>query len=68
MVTQDEGDEEEGNSKEYGDAGDQVDEVVDFLSDRGLSSIQAGSQASNSSHHLKTKSILRTIGNLTSDM
>lgn len=41
MVAKNESNHEEGNSKEHSDASNQVDEVMDFLRNRGLSSVQA---------------------------
>lgn len=55
MVAEDEGDEEEGDSEEHGHSGDEVDEVVDLLGDRGLARVQTGGQTSDTAHHLCTK-------------
>jgi len=50
VVAEDESNDEEGNAQEDGHASDQVDEMVDFLGDGGFSSVQTGSQTSNTSH------------------
>lgn len=55
VVSENEGNNEEGNSEEDSHASDQVDEMVDFLSDGGLSRVQSRSQASNTSHYLDIK-------------
>ena len=47
VVAEDEGDDEEGDAKEDGDAGDDVDEVLDLFGDRGLTSLETGGQTSN---------------------
>lgn len=39
MIAKDERDKEEGNSEEYSDASNQVNKMVDFLSDGGLPSV-----------------------------
>lgn len=39
MIAKDERDKEEGNSEEYGDASNQVNKMVDFLSDGGFASV-----------------------------
>lgn len=52
MVAEDESDDEEGDTEEDGHARDEVDEVVDLLGDRGLSSVQARSEAGDTAHHL----------------
>lgn len=51
MVAQNECNDEEGDTQEYGHTGDQVDEMVDFLCNRGFASVQTGGQASNTSHN-----------------
>ena len=51
MVSEDEGDDEEGNSKEDGDSSNQVDEVLDFASDGSHSSVQSGGQVGNTTHN-----------------
>ena len=53
VVAEDEGDDEEGDSEEDGDGGDDVDEVLDLLGNRGLTSLKTGGKTSNSAHHLK---------------
>ena len=52
VVAEDEGDDEEGDSEEDGDGGDDVDEVLDLLGNRGLTSLKTGGKTSNSAHHL----------------
>ena len=47
VVAQDESDYEETDTKEDGDCGDDVDEVLDLLGDRGLTSLKSGGQAGN---------------------
>ena len=47
VVAEDEGDDEEGDSEEDGDAGDDVDEVLDLLGDGGLASLKSGGEAGN---------------------
>ena len=47
VVAEDEGDDEEGDAKEDGDAGDDVDEVFNLLGDGGLSSFEARGQPGN---------------------
>lgn len=39
MITKDERDKEEGNSEEYSDASNQVNKMVDFLSNGSLPSV-----------------------------
>ena len=51
MVTEYEGYDEEGHTEEYGHPRDQVDEMMNLLSDRRFTSIKAGCQAGNPSHH-----------------
>lgn len=50
MVAEDDGDDEEGDTQEGGNASDQVDKVMDFLSNGSVASVQAGCQASDASH------------------
>ena len=59
MVSEDESDEEEGHSEEDSDSGDEVDEVVDFLGDGCLASVQPRGQTGNTAHH----SIVTTADN-----
>ena len=47
VVAEDEGDDEEGDSEEDGDAGDDVDEVLNLLGDGGLATLKSGGQAGN---------------------
>lgn len=54
MVAEDEGDDEERNSEEDGDARDQVDEVVDFLCDGSLACVQTRGQTGDAAHYLNT--------------
>ena len=51
MVTQDESYNKEGNTKEHSYTSNQMDEMVDFLSNGCLSSVQTRSQTSNTTHH-----------------
>lgn len=55
MVAEDKSDDEERNSQEDGDASDQVDEVVDFLRDGGLSRVESRGQTGDAAHYLWTK-------------
>lgn len=50
MVAQDESNHEESHTQEDGHTSDQVDEMVDFLGDGGLASVQTGGQTSDTSH------------------
>ncbi len=50
VVAEDEGDDEEGDTEEDGDAGDDVDEVGNFLGNGRLASLQAGGQAGDAAH------------------
>ena len=50
MVAEDERDHEERDAEEYGNASDQVDEMVYLFSDRRLAGVKAGCQASDPSH------------------
>lgn len=43
MVTEDKGNDEESNSEEHGHARDQVNKVMDFLSNGGFTSVQTWS-------------------------
>lgn len=51
MVAEGEGDDKEGDSKEHSDASDDVDEMVDFLGNGGLSGVQTWGEPSNTAHH-----------------
>lgn len=51
VVAECEGDDEERDSQEHGDAGDDVDEVMDLLGDGGLSGVQARGEPGNTTHH-----------------
>lgn len=53
VVSEDKGNDEEGNTKEHSHAGNQMDEMVNFFSDWGLAGVQSRSQASNTTHHLR---------------
>ena len=49
--TNNEGNNKEGNTKEDSHASNNVDEMCDFLSNRGVASLQSGGQACNTTHH-----------------
>ena len=51
LVAQRERNDEEGDAEEYGNSGDDVDEMFNFLSDGSLSATQSGSQSSDATHH-----------------
>ena len=51
VVAQDEGDYEETDAKEDGDGGDDVDEVLNLLGDRGLATLKSRDEPSNPAHH-----------------
>ena len=55
VVAQDEGDYEETDAKEDGDGGNDVDEVLNLLGNRGLTSLKTRGKTSNSAHNLKSK-------------
>ena len=50
VVAEDEGDDEEADAKEDSDGGDDVDEVLDFLGNGGLTTLQTRGESSDSSH------------------
>lgn len=50
MVAQNEGNHEEGNAQEYSNAGNQVNEMVNFLSNWSLAGVQTRCQTSNTAH------------------
>ncbi len=51
MVAQDESDDEEDNSQEHGHSSDDVDEVMDFLGNRGFSRGESRGESSNTAHN-----------------
>ena len=53
VISENEGDDEEGHSEEDGHSSDQVDEVLDFPGDRGHSCVQSRGQVGDSTHHLQ---------------
>ncbi|KAM7249417.1 hypothetical protein ACFE04_008271 [Oxalis oulophora] len=50
VVAEDEGDNEKGHTQEYSDAGDYVDEMVDFFGDRRFTGVQTRGQTSDTTH------------------
>lgn len=50
VVAEDEGDDEEGDAKEDGHTGDQVDEVMDLLGDGGLAGVETRGQTGDPAH------------------
>ena len=51
VVAQDESDYEETDTKEDGDCGDDVDEVLNLLGDGGLATLKSRDEPSNPAHH-----------------
>ena len=50
-ISQDEGNDEEGDTEENSHSGDDVDEMGNLLGNRGLIDLQTRGQVSNTSHH-----------------
>ena len=50
VVAQDEGDKEEGYTKEHSHPRDDVDEMLDLPGDRGLTHLESGGQVGNTAH------------------
>ena len=50
VVSEDEGENEETDSEEYGDSGNDVDEMFDFSGDWGVTGFESGGETGNSAH------------------
>lgn len=55
MVSENEGDDEEGDSKEHCDTSDEMDEMMDFLRDGSLARVQTRGQTGDAAHYLNAQ-------------